>query len=278
MPYPPYTETDWVDDVTLVDEALMDKIEGGIKDNNDAVQDLDTRVATLEDAPAGGGAELVFEGDWAAPTTYDDGDYVVKDGIVFVCVGGPTTTPPDASLWGGPTGIAPSSAVTYGTVFPASPVTGQEHILVDSTTAPSFVWRFRYNAGRGDANKWEFVGGAPYAKFVSAQESTGSGSATDLTTPMSLTAPRAGQYLVEAMSMFWGTLDGGAVIAGISLSVAGATVLDGAWEQRVMARPHTLTWVGAVAAGAVIKPQWRSSNGTVNVRDRSFKVTPLAVA
>src|SRR5215510_14220988 len=79
------------------------------------------------------GAQLTYEGDWAAPTTYDDGDVVVRNGIVYLCVGGPTTVAPDPTLWGlAIPGInAPPS---YGTNLPASPVDGQEAILVDSLT------------------------------------------------------------------------------------------------------------------------------------------------
>jgi hypothetical protein len=88
-------------------------------------------------------------------------------------------------------------APAYGTTLPASPVDGQEAILVDSTTAPTYQWRFRYNAGNTTAYKWEFVGG-------SAQhgESTGGGTLTgggvwSAFTGMTLTLPRAGVYLVQ---------------------------------------------------------------------------------
>jgi hypothetical protein len=50
---------------------------------------------------------------------------------------------------------------TYGTSLPANPADGQEAILVDSLTNPTYQWRFRYNAGSTSAYKWEFIGGAP---------------------------------------------------------------------------------------------------------------------
>ena len=60
------------------------------------------------------------------------------------------------------------SAVYYGTTFPVSPADGQEAILVDSVTNPSYQWRFRYNAGSSSPYKWEFVGGPPWTQFVAA--------------------------------------------------------------------------------------------------------------
>jgi hypothetical protein len=51
--------------------------------------------------------------------------------------------------------------MSYGTTLPASPANGQEAILVDSTTAPTYQWRFRYNGSSGSTYKWEYLGGAP---------------------------------------------------------------------------------------------------------------------
>src|SRR4029077_16918092 len=48
---------------------------------------------------------------------------------------------------------------SYGTTLPASPVDGQEAILVDSVTNPTHQERFRFHAGRPTPYKWEFVGG-----------------------------------------------------------------------------------------------------------------------
>jgi hypothetical protein len=55
--------------------------------------------ATVWEPVPAGGADLSYDGDWV-PGSYQDGDVVVKDGVTFLCVGGPTTTAPDPSLWG----------------------------------------------------------------------------------------------------------------------------------------------------------------------------------
>jgi PKD repeat protein len=93
----------------------------------------------------------------------------------------PASTPADATtsakgivqLAGDLTGTAalPQLKVPYGTTLPASPADGQEAILVDSTTNPSYQWRFRYNAGSSSAYKWEYVGG------TDARLTQGSGNA-----------------------------------------------------------------------------------------------------
>lgn len=55
-----------------------------------------------------------------------------------------------------------NSISSYNTTLPGSPVDGQEAILVDSVTNPTYVWRLRYNAGSASAYKWEFIGGTDY--------------------------------------------------------------------------------------------------------------------
>src|SRR5215831_13247400 len=83
------------------------------------------------------------------------------------------------------------------TALPASPGDGQEVILVDSTTAPTWAWRLRYAAGIGDANKWIYVGGTPMFNEVTTAESTGSTAYIALATAgPTLTVPRAGDYML----------------------------------------------------------------------------------
>jgi len=90
----------------------------------------------------------------------------------------------------------PPAAVNYGTTLPGSPVDGQEAILVDSTTAPTYQWRFRYNNGSSSSYKWEFIGGSPYTTYLATQENIGTLSTwQDLTTVgPRLLVPRAGDY------------------------------------------------------------------------------------
>ena len=88
--------------------------------------------------------------------------------------------------------------VSYATTLPASPVDGQEAILVDSLTAPTYSWRFRYNAGSTHAQKWEYTGGAPAVSSVGVGTSTTVGGITDLSNyGPAITVPRPGVYLAQ---------------------------------------------------------------------------------
>ncbi len=90
--------------------------------------------------------------------------------------------------------------VGYSTSLPSTPVDGQEHILVDSLTAPTYQWRFRYNAGNSTAYKWEFIGGTPARILVDAQQSTTTANTwLDLATVgPTFTVPRSGIYQAMA--------------------------------------------------------------------------------
>ena len=79
----PYTPVNFQDGVTPLNAATMNKLD-------DALEDLYTNPA----------AALTYEGDHVPATSYQDGDIVVKDGIAYLCVGGPTTAAPNPVPWG----------------------------------------------------------------------------------------------------------------------------------------------------------------------------------
>lgn len=58
---PDYLPTDWVDNVTPVDEAHMDKIDVAVNAHADAINGLDTRVVTVEGRPV---VPTVVNGKW----------------------------------------------------------------------------------------------------------------------------------------------------------------------------------------------------------------------
>jgi hypothetical protein len=94
----------------------------------------------------------------------------------------------------------PSGTGSYGTSLPTAPYDGQIFILVDSVTAPTYEWRFRYNAGSASAYKWEFIGGtelrSPTLGASAGSISTSSLSFVDITGGPTLTVPRSGEYLI----------------------------------------------------------------------------------
>jgi len=131
----------------------------------------------------------------------------------------PATSTPWVPLWP----LTP--ALAYGTTLPSSPVDGQEAILVDSLTSPTYQWRFRYNAGSTSPYKWEFIGGAPaYHEVATGEAITAAGGWVNLATngPL-ITVPRAGDYLAEYSVMSYNA-NGSAITmyAGIALGDTGA--------------------------------------------------------
>ena len=100
-----------------------------------------------------GAGDLVYNGAFPSNTPYTDGDIVLQNGIAYLCVR-PTSAAP--TPW-----PRANTITSYNTSLPTSPVDGQEAILVDSVTNPTYIWHFRYNAGSTSAYKWEFIGGAP---------------------------------------------------------------------------------------------------------------------
>lgn len=95
----------------------------------------------------------------------------------------------DDGSWAQVTGTTP-----YGTSLPGSPLDGAEYILVDSTTAPTYQWRFRYNLSNAGSYKWEFVGGAPIVSSNTNGGAFTNGGYAAASSPVTVTPPRAGVY------------------------------------------------------------------------------------
>lgn len=105
-------------------------------------------------------------------------------------------------VWGRITSVGLSgyigSTPSYGVAFPANPTDGQEAILVDSVTNPSYQWRFRYNENSTSAYKWEFIGGAPILANNNVNATTTSAAFTEPDGNSRVTVPRAGDYIATA--------------------------------------------------------------------------------
>jgi hypothetical protein len=104
--------------------------------------------------PAGSGVD--YKGDWVPGTEFEQGDVVIHNGVQYLAVNSSTnsTPPPTSGL------TAPVPIVGIGTVFPGSPLNGEEFIIVDSLTTPTYSWRFRYVSSITDIYKWIFIGGS----------------------------------------------------------------------------------------------------------------------
>jgi len=224
-----------------------------------------------------GGVALSYLGAWAAGT-YQPGQIVVDNGVEYMCVR--TTTKR-------PTGWPGSAATTYGTSLPASPVDGQEAVLVDSITNPQYVWRFRYNASSTQAYKWEFVGGYPYwTAVVGAENFNGINAWVDANTNVGpqIAAPRAGQYNISASASIASSTASAACYIGICIGAGspvdpfqgfvGAGVAN---TYMTVAIPFGAGWFTA-AQGDLIRMRYLAAAGSGSIAKRNLAIQPLRVS
>jgi hypothetical protein len=177
--------------------------------------------------------------------------------------------------------------VTYGTSLPASPADGQEAILVDSLTAPTYAWRFRYVASIVSANKWLFIGGDPVIVTVETAQNVQSLTYIDLATVgPQFTIPRAGEYLVgfgaeitsnnANANQMWVTLKNGAAATADADGIYVSSVGNAMQTTIYAFREKQVTF----AAAAVAKLQYRQNQtaAAFNAAKRVLRITPKAVA
>lgn len=225
-----------------------------------------------------GSGGLSYDGDWSSAVTYYDGQVVVKDGIAYLCVGGPTAVAPDPAPWG----AAALAKTGYATSLPSSPADGQEHILVDSLTAPTYQWRFRYNAARA-TNKWEFVGGSPAFNEVAASE-TLAATASYLalaTAGPSIALPVAGDYIVRLGARVGAASAASAAFMSYDIGGTGAVDADGL-EATIISSGN---WAGALMyerrksglAAVTLTAKYKVPSATSTWGKRWMEVVPVAV-
>jgi hypothetical protein len=178
--------------------------------------------------------------------------------------------------------VSSGPTITYATTPPGSPATGDIWIAVDSTTAPTYQWQFRWNGASTNADKWEFIGGIGKTVRVDTSENTASGTDVDLTTVgPSFTLPRAGVYQIE-----WGFLAG---LAGGGNATS--TLYKGAASLTLSAITDTTTIGGALmsasrvtevtgfAASDVLKMKYNISNAVnTSFASRYMRVIPVRVS
>jgi hypothetical protein len=227
---------------------------------------------------SGGGSDLSYDGAYVPAATYNDGDVVVKDGIAYLCVAGPTAVAPDSTPWG----LTVPSPAGYGTTLPASPVNGQEHILVDSVTAPTYYWRLRYNAGSASPYKWEYIGGIPATIRVDTGEAfTTDGWGTMATSGPNYTLPFAGDWDFGVDLELYGISGTGRCSMGYAV---GATASQELWASNFYCGDAATTptrwyrWF-AQAAGVLFSARYHKFNGGgASGRNRRMQAVPVRIS
>jgi len=160
---------------------------------------------------------------------------------------------------------------------------GMECTLVDILATPTYQWRFRYNAGSTNADKWEFIGGAPArAETVGPDNVTATGPAVDIPNGPSLTVPRAGVWEYSFGADGYNSLAGinfvlcvrrGAITGGLNDGVSGRTATAGA-DSLSLSRSVRST----LGAGDVLWMQAYANGGTASFRSRWLSLLPVRVS
>jgi hypothetical protein len=181
-----------------------------------------------------------------------------------------------------PAAAGGGGTVAYGTSLPASPTDGQEAILVDSITNPTYQWRFRYNAGSSSAYKWEFIGGAPAMSAVdTSQAANFNGTWGDFATVgPAITVPRAGDYDYHFVINGLGSGSSDNYNVGVALGAGTPakqyiSYLPNGSQSLVLSGEARLT---ALAASQELRLRYLNGNATITIKNRTLKVWPVRVA
>lgn len=283
-----YIATDWVDGVTPLNEANMDKIESELvlldsrKVPSPSGQDGKWLTVTggamvWAAAPAGGGGGgLDWEGAYGAGVPYVKGDVVTYNGVTYGAVNDSTgQTPPAASPF--PVTNVPVALVT---ALPSSPFDGQECVLTDSLTAPTYQWHLRYIAAKA-TNKWVFLGGSPsYTMFTPDETTTSVTTWVDLATVgPQFTTPVAGDWACDFGAVVYHSVATAGLVGGVAL---GATTpispQPGAYAGSYAASLGGIVRHLGIAAGGQLRVRYMSNvAGTAHFSNRWLSVLPIAV-
>ena len=223
--------------------------------------DAYTVIQTLADA----------KGDLIAGTAADVfGKLTVGANDLFLVADSTQTT---GMRWGG---------THYATTLPGSPVDGQETILVDSLTVATYQWRFRWNAGSANTDKWEFIGGSPVITEVATAELLNANAVyvALATAGPSFALPRAGVYTVEvgcfpkqaANAHYYMSYDIGGTGA------VDADAMEGDWANANNGTAGSYARIKTGLTAVTLTAKYKSLTGNTTFSKRWMRVTPVRVS
>jgi len=181
---------------------------------------------------------------------------------------------------GGPT-------ITYASTPPGSPADGDIWYLVDSTTAATYQWAFRFNSSASGTYKWEFIGGAPFYSEIAPNHTITSGTQVASTgyyyeSGATFTTPRAGDWVVQASAQL--VQNGASGSCGVSVfygtSVSTTAARGGKLEATYNTSEglSTLSKFSALSSGILVGAcSTANTPGTNQVAVLSFSIVPQRV-
>lgn len=175
-------------------------------------------------------------------------------------------------------------AITTATTLPSSPVSGQECILMDSLSVPTYRWHFMYNGSSGSSYKWEFIGGSWAFAQVDNSEATSSTTPANLaTTGPDFTTPYAGDWIIRWSQRSQGTVDNNQ--ESVIVDGTGTTnIITGSVTARTGVtsnKPCHASCMGEalnLAASSIIRMKYQSPSGSSSTfRYRQLQVIPKRI-
>jgi hypothetical protein len=163
-----------------------------------------------------------------------------------------------------------------------TPYDGMECVLVDSLSAPTYQWHFRYNASSSSAYKWEFIGGADWISMDENDVTTTSVNPTYalIGTLGVLIVPRNGEYIIDFATNYYNSVVGQYAYSFIfhggsntSLGVYHNNPTAGVW---VTVGGRTVK--ATLNAGNQVDLRHAVGSGTGHFGQRSLSIRPVRVS
>ena len=172
----------------------------------------------------------------------------------------------------------------FGTALPGSPLDGDQFILTDSITAPTYTWLLRYVAAKA-SNKWVCIGGAPGYNMVATFEARANAAYGALATAgPSFAIPVAGDYDV-AIGFTCDPNIAANEVAIMSYDIGGTGAVDadlaGVWANTAGTTYDITTTTHRRKTGltaVTLTAKYRTElGGSMEFGNRWMQVTPVAI-
>lgn len=167
------------------------------------------------------------------------------------------------------------------TTLPASPADGQQAVLTDSTSAPTYEWLMQWSTA---ASKWLFVGGSAARVAIDTDEIVTGNTYIDApTVGPSFTVPRTGSYVIDMGVSPYADSTTATPFATIKLGAAAANDNEsiGCVIPTINAGVGSFTrrYTRSLTAADLIKMQYRGNGvGNNHFRFRWLSVQPVSVS
>ncbi len=279
-----YTKQTWTNDVSKLNATRMGHIEDGIEATATVADAAFTVADAAIPAPASPSTSdgLFWNGSAWVADTIDNAKIAADAAIAISKLAG---YPSDSAVFlrGDGSWSAPETVLGYGTSLPGSPTDGDEYVLVDSTSAPTYRWHLRYNGGSASSYKWEFIGGTEMYAAVDTTETTSSATYAALSTAgPTITLPNAGDYFVSIGATIGPKTTASIGYMSYDIGGTGASDNDAASSQSGSSNQYSVSRTarktGLTAVALTSKYRTANTSDAMSFRFRWMLVRPIRIS